>query len=82
MAVTLKLAVAGAVTVWLVGWAVKLGTVLTVKVTALLVTDPTPFVTTHSYCAPLLLKVVAPVVYEALVAPLIAVHPLPVLIFH
>ena len=51
MAATLKVAVAGAVTVKLEGWAVMLGATgagLTVKVAALLVTEPEALVTTHS----------------------------------
>jgi len=46
------------------------GTASTVKATALLVTLPAELVTTHLYWVPLFEAVVAPVVYEALVAPL------------
>ena len=65
MAATLKVAVAGAVTVRLAGWAVILGATgagLTVKVAALLVTEPEALVTTHSNWVPLLAVVVAAVV--------------------
>jgi hypothetical protein len=61
-ATTLNVAVAGAVTVWLTGCARIVGTVFTVSVAAVLVTDPTVFVTITVYSVPLLLLVVAAVV--------------------
>ena len=80
VAATLKVAVAGAVTVTLLtGWVVMLGATagLTVKVAAVLVTLPAILVTTHSYLVPLFATVVAGVVYEALVAPVILVNVTP-----
>ena len=65
VAATLKVAVAGAVTVTLLtGWVVMLGATagLTVNVAELLVTLPAVLVTTHSYIVPLLATVVAGVV--------------------
>ena len=65
MTATLKVAVAGATTVMLTGWAVMAGTTgagLTVKVAALLVTEPEALVTTHLNWLPLLAVVVAAVV--------------------
>ena len=79
VAATVNVAVAGAVTVVLTGCCVKTGLAgvgLTVKAAALLVTLLMEFVTTHLYCVPLLATVVAGVVYEALVAPPIAVKEL------
>jgi hypothetical protein len=48
----------------------------TVSVAGLLVTLPVPFVTVTVNCAPLSAEVVAGVVYEADVAPLMAAPPL------
>ena len=65
VATTLKVAVAGAVTVTLLtGWDVMLGATagLTVKLAAALVTLPAMLVTTHSYRVPLIATVVAGVV--------------------
>jgi len=65
VAATEKVAIAGAVTVELTGWAVKLGATgagLTVKVAILLVTLPEALVMTHSNSVPLLAVVVAAVV--------------------
>ena len=80
MAVTLKVTAAGTTTTVLTGWVVMLGGTcaeLTVNVTPLLVTLPAVLVTTHSYKVPLLAIVVAGVVYEALVAPVIFVNVTP-----
>ena len=79
MAATVKVAVAGAVTVTLTGWVVIVradDAAFTVNVAALLVTLPAVLVTTHSYLVPLLAVVVAAVVYVAFVAPTIAVKVL------
>ena len=83
VATTLKVAVAGAMTVMLLtGWLVMLGSTatLTVKLAVVLVTLPAVLVTTHSYKVPLLAAVVAGVVYEALVAPVIFVNVTPSLL--
>jgi len=61
-AVTEKVAVCPAVTVWLAGCVVIAGGTLTVRVAALLVTLPTELLTTTLNCAPLSAAVVAGVV--------------------
>ena len=53
LAAALKLAVCPAVTVWLAGWLVTTGGVLTVKVAALLVAKPAVLVKTARYRLPL-----------------------------
>ena len=76
VATSVKVAVAGVLTVTFTGCVVIAGATgvgLTVNVAGLLVALPAELVTTHSYCVPLLAVVVAGVVYEALVAPPIAV---------
>jgi hypothetical protein len=70
---TLKVAVCPAVTVWLAGCVVNDGATvaaLTVSVALLLVALPATFVTTTLNNAPLSEMVVAGVVYEVEVAPL------------
>ena len=62
VAVTLKLAVAGAVTVRSTGWTVMTGAAFTVKVAALLVALPAALLTVTVYWAPLFPKPVAGVV--------------------
>ncbi len=53
LAAALKLAVCPALTVWLLGWLVITGAMLTVSVAALLVADPATLVKTARYCLPL-----------------------------
>ena len=65
LAASVKVALAGAVTVTLSGWVVMLGftaIAATVNVAALLVTEPAWLVTTHLYCVVSLAKIVAAVV--------------------
>ena len=76
VAATVNAAVCPAVTVWLAGCVVIEGATaaaLTVRVAALLVTLPAELLTITVNCAPLSELVVAGVVYEVEVAPLIAV---------
>ena len=76
LAVTLKLAVCPAVTVWPAGCEVIDGATaagFTVKVALLLVTLPAELVTTTEKVDPLSVVVVAGVVYELEVAPVIFV---------
>lgn len=65
----MNVAVCPAVTVWLTGCVVIVGTTFTVSVAALLVMLPRPFVTVTVNDAPLSEAAVAGVVYEAEVAP-------------
>ena len=80
MATTEKVAVAGAVTVALAGCVVMTGAVsggLTVNVAADEVAEPCELLAVTSYLVPDCAAVVAGVVYEADVAPLIAVNEEP-----
>ena len=70
----------GADTVWLVGSVDILGNAYTVSVAGVVVSVPAVLVTTHSYSVPLLATDVAEVVYDALVAPTMDVHVLPLLV--
>jgi len=74
LAATEKVAVAGAVTVWLTGCVVIVGPICTVSVAGFDVTEPWALLTVTSYLVPLCATVVVGVVYEADVAPLIAVN--------
>ena len=77
-AVAVKLAVAPTPTVVSAGWAEMLGALCTVRLTALVVVEPTVFVNTAWYCAPssavLVLKLyvvsVAPLMFDQVLAPL------------
>ena len=83
VAATVKVAVCGEVTVALTGCVVIVGGAAveeTVNVTALLVTLPDALLTTHAYLVPLLDVVVAAVVQEALVAPVMFANIVPNLV--
>jgi hypothetical protein len=76
LAVTLKVAVCPAVTVWFAGGVVIVGGVLTVNVAGVLVTVPPALVTVTVKIEPLSPLTAAGVVYVLEVAPPMATPPL------